>query len=271
MKSILLPTDFSAVSANAADYAAELALETSSRLVLMHVCTVPYIAVESAVFIPEFEVNESMKMLAGLQDRLNLKFGSRLEMECVCRTGNTVDAIINDYASENNIHLVVMGMHGAGYLEEKLLGSNVTSVIRNSRTPVLVVNEKNTFRPVKRIVLASDNTELPKLDPVKDIISLYNSRIYVLHIIREFGDGTPPNMHHIIQGIRTMLAGIDHSFHFEANKDTVEGINIFAASVEADMVILIPHHHAFPGNIFHESNTKRMAFHSEVPMLAIQE
>ena len=51
----------------------------------------------------------------------------------------------------------------------------------------------------------------------------------------------------------------------------VAGINQFVADNKIDMIVFIPKKHSFFNSIFHESNTKRMAFHSTIPLLALHE
>jgi nucleotide-binding universal stress UspA family protein len=270
MRSILVPTDFSTASSNAVVYGAEMACATGATLLLLHICQQPYFAVEQAMLMPDPGVAErdGLELLNEVKCRMVSRFGNNIKIDCHCHTGINVDESINEFALEEEVDLVITAIHGAGYLEEKFIGSTVTKLIKNSKLPVLVINGRARFRPLKKIVLASDYKELPNLSPFKDILKLYKSSIQVLHVITENEDQNSGL--EIRAGIRSMLADIEHEFHEVKNKDIIEGINDFVKSAEADMVILAPHAYKFPANIFHKHNTRRMAFHAEVPMLAVQ-
>jgi nucleotide-binding universal stress UspA family protein len=67
--------------------------------------------------------------------------------------GNPYREILN-YAEKNEIDLISVGAHGAGFGMRALFGSNVDRVLRQAPCPVLVA------RPLKPTVLLSDVEEV---------------------------------------------------------------------------------------------------------------
>ena len=67
MKTIVVPTDFSAISLNAVNYAAELAIVTGTRLMLMHVCMTP-VAVNEMI-VPAFSV---IDLVTAAEERMQM-------------------------------------------------------------------------------------------------------------------------------------------------------------------------------------------------------
>jgi len=63
----------------------------------------------------------------------------------------------------------------------------------------------------------------------------------------------------------------DYSVHSIENENIVDGINAFVEQENVDLVVMVPRRHAIWRNLFFEPNTKRMAFHSSVPLLIIQQ
>ena len=124
METILAPTDFSKLSDNAITYAAEVAKLTKAKLILLHVYGVPIASGEAAVVLPDWTDIEKdcMDTLEMKKRMLIQEYGTWLQIECVCKMGYSIEQVVNGYIAENNVDLVVVGMRGAGYLTEKLIG-----------------------------------------------------------------------------------------------------------------------------------------------------
>ena len=60
-------------------------------------------------------------------------------------------------------------------------------------------------------------------------------------------------------------------FSFMRLYDFQDAVNAFTEDNEIDLIITIPRKHSFLGNLFKSSNTKKMAYHSHVPVVAIHE
>jgi nucleotide-binding universal stress UspA family protein len=276
MKAILAPTDFSNHSKNSVAYAAEIAKLTKSKLILLHVYSMPIIQSDVPVVMPVWPdiEKDGMEALNKQKRSLNRKFGTGLQIECICKMGYSIDEIVKQCITEKNVDLVVMGMQGAGYLSEKLIGSVTTALIKRSDCPVLVINEKVKFKSLKKIVLAYDyEKRLNKtvLNPLKEFVKLFKSQVFVLNVVNE--TQKLPSIKNAVAGIGTEhdLEEIKHSYHFIKNDDVINGINKFVTTKKADMLVIIPRKHKFLSTIFRESNTKKMAFHTSIPLLALHE
>jgi nucleotide-binding universal stress UspA family protein len=273
MKIILAPTDFSKTARNAINYAAEIAKRTKSKLVLIHAYHPPVVIAEAPIVLPlpaDFE-KDCMKRLKKIRYDLVSKHGRHLDVDLICQNGLAAD-IITEFARSNKADLVVVGTHGAGYLEEKLLGSVTWELIKSCPGAVLSIPSKVKFKSIKNIVLATDYGQLKSataLDPLKDLASMFKSHIYILNVIAE-GNGLPTTSQ-AVQGIKLehVLEAHNHSFHSAANKDVVNGINEFVAIRRINMTVMLPRRHSFVQSIFKKSNSKAMAFHTETPLLTI--
>jgi len=275
MKTILVPTDFSKASDNAIEYAVEIAKATHAGLILFHAYRVPIIATEAVVVIPATGDIEQYALhnLKETKRKIQLQHRIGLEIECICKCGFAVEEI-NFYTNEHAIDFIVMGMHGAGYLTEKLIGSVTTSLIRDSNCPVMAIDQHVKFRTIKKIVLACDYKKIrkPLLWTLKDIAQLFDSHIYILNIMNEaelvLNDSQSASCG---SALEHAFSRVEHSFHYKTNEDVVDGINEYVINEQMDMVVMIPRKHSGLETLFHEPNTKRMAFHTHVPVLALHE
>ncbi len=274
MKTILIATDFSNASRNAVEYGAELAYYAKAKLVLFHVYHVPVVTTETPVVWPTLEdiEKDSVATLTTIKNDLLIEHGPELKIECVCKCGFALEEL-ESYIGANRPDLIVMGMKGSGYLSEKLIGSTTTALIRNAECPVLVIAEKVKYSAVKRIVLATDFQELEHkttLNPLKEIAKLFNAHIFVLNVVTDNRKSVDISgtVNDLIS-LEMALKDTDHTFHHLDNDNTVNGINDFIIKRNMDMVVMIPKKHSLLKSIFQEPFTKRMAFHTDVPLLAI--
>ena len=71
--------------------------------------------------------------------------------------------------------------------------------------------------------------------------------------------------------IENSLKDTEHTLYFPASKDTINEINDFADSHQCDWLVMVPHKHKLLSGLFHKSNTKQMAFHTHIPLLALHD
>lgn len=140
IRTILVPVDFSADSANALDRAIEFAKEFDSRLLLLHCYPInvggisPYGLVLSEDFDREFREAASRK-LAEWSEKAT---AAGVQVEQVLTPMFPSEAI-SSTAEERGVDLIVMGTRGLTGLKHVMLGSVAERTIRVAPCPVLTV------------------------------------------------------------------------------------------------------------------------------------
>jgi nucleotide-binding universal stress UspA family protein len=275
MKTILVATDFSQAANNAVNYAAHLAESMQAKLLLFHAYNVPVIISEVPVMMPNLEEVEkdSLKRLKHLQSKLMASFNKAIEIDFYCTCGFAIDEIKN-YTEKNGVDFIVLGMQGAGALSEKLIGSVTSTLINETKIPVICMNHKDHFKSYKKIVFACDlgefkNTQI--FEPIKKFIQLFNAKLFILNVFNK--NHSEPTITEAVAGFRLdqILADVNHQLCYVENNDVVEGINEFVKEHDIDLLIMMPRHHSFLNKLFNEPHTKKMAFHSLVPLMTIHE
>ncbi|MCX6296109.1 MAG: universal stress protein, partial [Bacteroidetes bacterium] len=168
---------------------------------------------------------------------------------------------------------IIMGMRAVGVLSEYLLGSVTTSLILRTKSPVMIVPEHSEFIRPKNITFACDynlNPDVDVLMPLKKFVELFNSKIMILNFLKQ--DHTISSKKAKI-GIlmENYLKDIAHTYYFEEEKDFIDGIIHFTGKHDTDLIALVPHHHSWIHNLIKGSHTKRLAFHTTIPLLTIPE
>jgi len=157
---ILLPIDFSARSADAADAAAAVAEHFDSEIALLHVLAPRFdlpltTSAQTSVLhsAQRVEAEEKMKEFRSGQ-------WGYLKVKRALREGDPARTIV-EYATDEHVDLIMMPTHGYGPFRRLLLGSITAKVLHDARCPVwtaahtLDASSKASARP-HRIACAVD-------------------------------------------------------------------------------------------------------------------
>ena len=274
MKKILAPTDFSAAAENAVDYAAKLAESMNVTLILLNCYHLPLMASgEGSVSFLTLETLEKESKTSLLNEKKRIHRNCpKVKIETESVLGFAVEGI-TDFANKNSADLIVMGISSAGKFSELVMGSISTEVVKETSCPVLIVPEKVRYQNLMKITLACDLKDIvhPEcFDSLKELVSHFKAGLNVLNIIKPDEE---ISIEKAVNGIRLehLFEDLNHTLHFEEEQDVVEGIENFVEQNKVNMVSIVSRKHNFINRLLHESNTKRMAFHTHVPLLALHE
>jgi nucleotide-binding universal stress UspA family protein len=151
LKRVLVAYDFSDYSELALRYGLSIAQENQAELHLLHVLPPRSVNEPEIAWYP-FKGESAYHTAAR---RLQRVVPADVHLWCSVTTavseGNPYREILN-YAENNEIGLISVGAHGAGFGMRALFGSNVDRVLRQAPCPVLVAR---TLKPVSSFVLDS--------------------------------------------------------------------------------------------------------------------
>lgn len=141
-KKILIPTDGSAISKNAAQHAIDLAKFCNAQLLVIAVAE-PYPVIplaESAVVVDPTPYENATKEYAEHCVADVKKLAEHAKVVCKSQIAQCFDPYeaILEWAKSEACDLIVMGSHGHGGLGSLLLGSQTQKVLAHSKIPVLV-------------------------------------------------------------------------------------------------------------------------------------
>lgn len=280
MKTIIVPTDFSTTASNAADYAVHFAQQVKAeRIVLLHAYEIP-VAIDP--MMPGIQIPEIDSFRASAENRLYqfradllLKYSNTSLVFDIHAVYGSILSALEDYAENNPIELVVMGITGGGALEETLIGSNTVHIAEHSHIPLIIVPAKSSFKPIQKLLFACDFNDAEKYIPVNQIEmmqQLTGASLMVFNIEAEpdeFEQTFPGTVMGESFAVHTVLEKLNPSYHFSHDENFVEGVNHFVDEQQIDLVITVPKEHNFFAQLFASSHTKKLAFHSHVPILVL--
>jgi nucleotide-binding universal stress UspA family protein len=139
MKAILVPFDFSDVSAKVAQSASLLAKAFGSRVILVHVAEPEpeFVGYDAGPLTVRVAVAHDIHADQRQLEALKLEF-SGVDVLALHVQGSVPEEIL-DLAREHEATLVVMGSHGHGALYHLFVGSVAGAVLKDAHCPVLIV------------------------------------------------------------------------------------------------------------------------------------
>lgn len=279
MTTIVCPTDFSACAENAISYAHQLAIASKAKLMLLHTIFIP----EEMPYVGPYggfplHAGTNVREVRYLQDQLLHRCQQLKEqvpaaqVDYETRIGSRpVADEISHIATTEQIDLIVMGTSGAHGLKQLLIGSTAAQVIEMTKCPVLVVPAHAAYTPIKKIVFAADLTEEQpaNLSDVLNLAKISDAQILFMHVLKEksFVSDTMAKMRY--SRLYSLIGYEKVSFHTTEEEDIEKGILQFTKQVNADLLVMINHHRNFWESLFKRSQTKQLAYHSTIPLLAI--
>ncbi len=140
IREILVPVDFSAVSAQSLVVAVQWAKRFAARLHLLYVVEPPALPRWGYAFLALREKTlrtKAEKQLKKLRQRVH----SPVVVTTEVRSGFEAEYEICQLARQRRTSLIVIGSHGAGPLRRAFLGSTAERLLRHATCPVLVLRE----------------------------------------------------------------------------------------------------------------------------------
>ena len=140
IRRILVPLDFSEHAEAVLEWAAHLAEEHDSRVVLLHAYHLPveFQQLEGAYLPADFWTNVKEEAEQSLGRFVEDLRGRGVPVEAVVREGYPATVII-DEAESQPADLIVIGTRGLSGLKHMLLGSVAERVVQKASCPVLTV------------------------------------------------------------------------------------------------------------------------------------
>lgn len=273
MKTIIAPTDFSTISLNAINYAADLACVLNANISLLHVCPIPMSY--SDVPIPDYDlaemINEAESRIKLLKEKIRSRTLNRILIKTEVRQGDIVQEI-NKYCVSINPYLVVMGKESLGSVERLLLGGKTLSAIEKLSWPLMIVPEGRKFSGICKIGLACDLKKVFETIPIseiKELLTTFKADFHVLHVSND--PSNTFNAQTVSESVvlRNMFLDLHPTYHFLQGTNVERKIIEFATANDFDLLIVIPKKHNFINKLFKHSASKKLSLHTNVPVISI--
>jgi nucleotide-binding universal stress UspA family protein len=276
MTNFIVPIDFSETSKNAARFAAHLStLAPDVHLILYNVFDTLETGSDSSVLGTDEAEDAGRKyiMELALQSvKTELSAITDAAVTCIAEENNHFLDSLERYVFNNDIQLIIMGITGATRLGQVFMGSNTLNIVKRGIVPVIIVPPDARSVSAKNIMLLTDFQDTEETIPirsVKAILDLFKPNVHVVNVDHEHYVEVTVEYKREKAKLETLLEGYNPEFYFIRLFDFVDATNQFVSDKQIDMILTFPRKHSFLSNVFKTTYTKKLAYHSHVPIVAI--
>lgn len=275
MKKLLVPTDFSDTSKNAARFAVQMAADINNvKIILIHVSDKITGGSDGSPLTEDDDDRRIILTQALSQLKEELMPAANVPIEFAIEKGSSLVETLSRYIRHQAIDFVIMGITGATRLEQIFMGSNTLDMANESVCPVLIVPPDAKYRKIKNVVLASDfkdvDTTIPQA-PLKATLDLFKPALHIVNVDSEHYVELTDEYKAERAKLEAMLKGYAPEFYFIRQYDFLDAISQFVADKNIDLIVIVPRSNSFLSGLFKTSHTKKLAYHSHVPIVAIHE
>ena len=172
MKTVLLPTDFSANSKNAVNWALQFYQNEQVKFILIHSYFSPQSGASAVVSINEILRKQAVEDLTNYKKELATAFPDNKNEILFKEVYGDVLYAIKSISEETENTEVVVGAKGMSAMEEIFIGSNTSAIVKEADAPVFVIPENVVYKAVEKVALAidfQDNMNSDSLAPLKNL------------------------------------------------------------------------------------------------------
>lgn len=277
---ILFPTDFSEASANALEYTLQLADSLKADICIMH-CIY-----EEALDYPITVEQLTQQQIKVAREQMQIFIKTAIKKvdglikgfpaySTTIESGSVTDSV-NRLARQNDFDFIIIASRGKNRsLIEKIFGSVTESVIEKSIKPVLVIPENTVFKPIEKLVYATEVRNYTPFEIWKSVklLSLDQPEVHVLHVDDTRGQGMI--VKEKFDEMKAFFEGkeqkIQIQFHNTFSKNLNRQLNEFSKKMEANLLVLYQPPHSLWERLFLKSTTKEMSLHTNLPLLVFKD
>ncbi len=261
MRDIIIPIDFSETSLNAARYAAAMLSSKENTRVILY-----------TMFTAEEESATSEQYLQSLKAELEQKGVSNIET--VKELGSDLIDNLARLAYQKTAELIIMGITEKEEWRQFFVGSNTVKMVEQNICPVMIIPQNAKFNGITNVSLASDFKDVDATTPVlaiKTVLDIFNVNLHIVNIDNEHYVALTDEYLAERAKMQKMFSEFNPEFYFIGMNDFYDAIEQFSKDKNIDLLIIIPKNHTFMNSLVSSSHTKKLAFNTSVPLLAVHQ
>lgn len=261
MHRVIIPVDFSDTALNAARFVGlMLAGKQDALAILYH------------SYKDEGDEEMCKNYLESL--KMELLHKGDLHVECVTEMGGDLIENLSRLAQTRTATLIAMGITGRTTIGQKLIGSNTLKMVDKSLIPVLIIPSDATFTGINHVAFASDFKDVERTTPtafICSVLEMFQPTLHIVNVDANHYVAITDECKQEKEKLQKMFAGYNPEFYFLAMNDFYDAMDNFVKDYNIDMLVTVPRRHSNSSNLFRSTHTKRLAYHSNIPLMAAHE
>jgi len=288
MVRIFVPINFSEYSINALNYAIILGQKLPSEVTLIH-CSSPLLdtppisntdsdiggatkAVDQSKTIVEEKLS---KLIQSVEKRLSDTQKQNLKIVTHLETGYAEDILV-DLSKNEDPDVIVMGTKSKGETIKELLGSVTSDVVKNAKVPVLAVPAESSINleEINNILFVTDfnTSDYRSLHKLVRLITPFETCIHAIHFTTSLPDKYDKMK---LEEMRFYCDRTyrNHHINFECitSDNYIDSLDQVITSKRISLIAMTRHKRNVISQMFHPSFSRKMLFHTDIPLLVLHE
>lgn len=280
MKTLMIPTDFSANATHAAEFGYNLAKQIKANIILLNAVIVPAELPQAGLVVwpsDEYDVlmDESASELRMLKSRLEADLTPpefKPSIALVSKAGIVTD-VVNGITQSQAVDLQVIGPHTNNGLSGFILGNHARKIIDNALVPILLVPKEARIKAIKNIAFATDFT-----NPAEDLECIYkliefarplNAEILLTHVYNDNSENKD-----FLERVNQLVVQLSNKANYAhiyyrliKNKHPEKGLGWLCDEGNIDMLAMVHRRNSYFNSLLMGSHTHKMAENITIPLL----
>jgi nucleotide-binding universal stress UspA family protein len=261
MHRVIVPVDFSETSLNAARYTAQMLAGKKDAL---------------AILYNNYESEDDYDVVVGYQESLKKEFLAKgvEQVEYENEMGGDLIENIARLAHTSRATLIVMGITGKSEIRQVMFGSNTLKLVDKNLLPVMIIPPDATYKGINNVVFTSDFKNVEATTPselISAVLEIFNPMLHIVNVSKEHYVSLTEEIEQAKIVFKRLFKTFKTEFYFLTMNDFYEAVDLFVKDHNIDILVTIPKHQSNAASLFKSSHTKRLAYHSRIPILAAHE
>lgn len=286
MKKILVPVDYSECSKLACRFAIKIACKLNAEIKLFHTYYSPaFDLIELAGAVQtqsQLREEVTLNLEEGEKESVNSFIKSLKEYITTCNIpevnfsyeiapGVPEDEIIR-FSESYQPDIVVMGTRGKGTGMGSIMGSVTASVINRIAFPLLAIPEKYTFIGSENVrnllyVTEFDESDFMTLKRLINLTEQLNLSIHCVHIGENPNNWDTVRMEGLMEYFKKSYKQKEVTYSFISQKNLLDDIDQLVQGKSINILSLTAHRQNIVEKLFKPNITKKLFYHSNIPLL----
>jgi nucleotide-binding universal stress UspA family protein len=261
MHRVIIPIDFSETSLNAARFAARMLSGKNDAV---------------AILYTNYDSRDDHDVTINYQESLRKEFlaagVNTVELEHEMG-GDLIDNIAR-LAHTVRATLIVMGITGKSAIKQAMFGSNTLKLIDRNLYPVMIIPPDASYKGIRNVAFASDFKRVEETTPaelITAVLEMFDPMLHIVNVNKEHYVSLTDEIKEGKEKFNQLFSRFRKEFYFITMNDFYEAIDSFVKDYSVDVLITIPKHQSNSTSLFKSSHTKKLAYHSHIPILAAHE
>jgi hypothetical protein len=167
-----------------------------------------------------------------------------------------------------------MGITGKSAIKQIFMGSNTLKLVGENLYPVMIIPPDAVYKEIKNVAFASDFKDVVNTTPsvlISSVLEMFNPMLHIMNVNSEHYVSITEEYQQGKEWFKEMFKDYKTEFYFIGINDFFDALDVFIRDFKIDLLVTIPKHDPNAGSLFKSSHTKKLVYHSHIPILAAHE